>query len=209
MANRSLRARFICLPSTNHTKKLPVIHQVLTLDTSPRWRVFYTTARAEKKVEERLIERGIEVFLPKMIVQRQWKDRKKKVVEPLFPNYIFAHVDERDRLRVLETQGIVRTVSFSGKPAELSSYEVEQLLITQRDPERLSLLLHPLPEIGEFVEIKEGPLRGLRGEVIDVNGNLYVVLRVQAVRQNVRVRVQTDWIGPIVRERSVLRKNYL
>lgn len=173
--------------------------QVLTFDSSVRWRVFYTTARAEKKAEERLIERGIEVFLPKMIVQRQWKDRKKKVVEPLFPNYIFAHVDERDRLRVLETQGIVRSVSFSGKPAELSTNEVEQLLIAQRDPERLSLLLHPLPEVGEIVEIKEGPLKGLRGEVLDLHGDVYVVLRVQAIRQSVRVRIQTDWVASTVR----------
>ena len=84
-----------------------------------KWRVFYTQARAEKKCEQRLGQRGVEVYLPTHKVVRQWKDRKKKVVEPLFRNYIFVRVDEQERLHVLQTPGIVRCVSFGGTPAEV------------------------------------------------------------------------------------------
>ena len=43
------------------------------------WYVLYTTSRAEKKVAQRLEEKGLEVFLPMIEELRQWSDRKKKV----------------------------------------------------------------------------------------------------------------------------------
>ncbi len=110
-----------------------------------KWRVFYTQARAEKKCEERLVQRRVEVYLPTHKVVRQWKDRKKKVVEPLFRNYIFARVDEQERLGVLKTPGIVRCISFGGTPAEVDQGEIEQLKIALQDPKRLLLVDFPLP----------------------------------------------------------------
>ena len=122
------------------------------------WRVFYTTPRAEKKCEERLLAQQLEVFLPKCIVVRQWKDRKKKVVEPLFNNYIFAQVDELERLSVLRTPGIVRSIGFGGTPAVVSDAEIEQLQIAQKDPRRLTHIPYPMPNIGALVTVTEGPL---------------------------------------------------
>jgi len=159
-----------------------------------KWRVFYTQSRAEKQCEERLVQRHIDVFLPKYEVVRQWKDRKKKVVEPLFRNYIFAHVDEQERLTVLKTAGIVRCVSFGGAPAEVEAGEVEQLKIAQQDPARLRLVDAPLPTLGETVTISEGPLRGLHGEVAEHRGQYHVILRVTAIRQAVRVHVPAAWV---------------
>ena len=158
------------------------------------WRVFYTAPRAEKKSEERLIERQIEVFLPKYTTVRQWKDRKKKVVEPLFRNYIFAHVDERERLQVLQTQGIVRCVTFSGKLATISNDEIEQLKITQNDPKRLALMGQWMPEVGKKVTLVEGPLKGLRGEVMQHRGQMHIIVRVTAIRQAIRVNVPAEWV---------------
>ena len=158
------------------------------------WRVFYTQSRAEKQCEARLIQRHIDVFLPKNEVVRQWKDRKKKVVEPLFRNYIFACVDEQDRLRVLQTPGIVRCVSFGGTPAVVDTAEVEQLKIAQKDPARLRLVDAPLPSLGKTVTIKDGPLRGLHGEVAEHRGIYHVILHVTAIQQAVRVHVPAAWL---------------
>lgn len=158
------------------------------------WRVFYTHPRAEKKCEERLQEQLIEAFLPKYIAVRQWKDRKKKVTEPLFRNYIFARVNDLERLRTLQTQGIVRCVTFAGKVAEVDPEEIEQLKILQSDQERLATVSYPQFKVGEYVAVKEGPMEGLRGEIIELRGQQYVVVRVHAIRQAVRVHVQAQWI---------------
>ncbi len=160
------------------------------------WRVFYTHARAEKQCEERLEQRRIDVFLPKCEVVRQWKDRKKKVVEPLFRNYLFACVDEQERLTVLKTPGIVRCVSFGGVPAVVDAGEMQQLKIAQQDPARLRLVDAPLPALGGAVTITEGPLQGLRGEVAQHRGQYHLILRVTAIRQAVRVHVPAAWVTP-------------
>lgn len=158
------------------------------------WRVFYTTARAEKKCAERLRERQVEVFLPTYVTLRQWADRKKKVVEPLFRNYLFARVDEQDRLRVLQTAGIVRCVSFGGRPAIVDPDEVNQLQLAQQDPERLTPIAYPRPDIGERVVVVDGPMRGLRGEVVRHQGQIHVVVRILEIQQALRVSVQADWV---------------
>ncbi len=158
------------------------------------WRVFYTTPRAEKKCESRLQDSGIEVLLPKRIVIRQWADRKKKIIEPLFPNYIFARVDEALRLRVLQTDGIVRTVSFGSEFAIISEEEIKNLILTQNDPSRLELFGTPLPPKGRKVIIEEGPMKGLRGEIISHRGKTHVIVSVSSIRQYVRINVPAAWI---------------
>lgn len=167
------------------------------------WRVFYTAPRAEKKCEERLLERHLEVLLPTYIEVRQWKDRKKKVEEPLFRNYIFARVDEKERIQVLQTQGIVTCVSFGGRPAVVPDEEIEQIRIAQTDPERLALYTAPLPEVGARVTIEEGPLKGLTGQVLDHRGQSepMLVVQVSSIRQAFRVLVDAQWVRALDRHR--------
>lgn len=160
------------------------------------WRVFYTMARAEKQCESLLVRKGFDVLLPKAEVMRQWKDRKKKVVEPLFKNYIFACVNEAERLQVLRTQGIVRTVAFQGKLAQLSSHEVEQLRILQRDPFVVRAVGVPLPAKGTAVQVMQGPFQGLQGTVVQHRGKTAIQIQIASIRQAVRVQIQADWVEP-------------
>lgn len=162
------------------------------------WRVFYTFPRAEKKCEKRLQDRGMEVYLPKHTVVRQWSDRKKKVVEPLFRNYIFARVDERDRLRVLQTDGIVRSVSFQGRPAEVRDEEIEQIrLAIERGGEFAVVDYVPRPDVGAKVVVTEGPLQGLRGEIREHRGQTNVLVAISAIRQALRVNVPGAWVQEV------------
>lgn len=160
------------------------------------WRVFYTRARAEKACETRLRDHGVEVLCPKQKVVRQWSDRKKEVVEPLFRNYLFAHVDERERLQVLRTNGIVRCVHFHGEPAVLRPEVVADLQKAQSAPDRLSVV-DLRPPVGTTVTIVDGPmgLHGLTGELCEHRGQTSVLVRVEMLRQAVRVQVPGDWVS--------------
>lgn len=163
-------------------------------DSSSRiWRVFYTRARAEKKCETRLEDRRIEVLVPKTQEIRQWSDRKKRVTVPLFRNYLFARVDEKDRLRVLRTPGVVRCVHFNGEPARLRVDTVEQLQTAQKAPDRLSVT-DLRPPVGDTVTVTKGPLKGLTGKVREHRGQMHILVRVQAVRQAMSVEVPADWV---------------
>lgn len=154
-----------------------------------RWLVFYTRPRSEKKAELRLLDQGMEVLVPKCEEIRQWSDRKKKVIVPLFRGYLFASVDERSRIQVLQTPEIVCDVKFSGQPAELREEEVENLRIIQDKPDLLEAESTTLPQVGEKVIVEEGPFKGLTGEVVDHNNITHILVRIEAIGQAAKVNI--------------------
>src|SRR5260370_3992395 len=91
------------------------------------WYAVYTCANHERRVAEQLRERCIEHFLPLCECERRWKDRRVTLQTPLFPGYIFVRVTLYDRLRVLQTPGIVHLVSFGGHPAPLPPEEIQAI----------------------------------------------------------------------------------
>lgn len=156
---------------------------------SDSWLVFYTRPRFEKKAEQHLLEQDIEVFLPKCVKIRQWSDRKKKVIEPLFPSYIFARGDERTRLQILDTDGIARMVCFNRRPARLSAHEYEMLLKMQREPGFLEAVPAPDIPVGARVVVRDGPFEGLEGEVVRQDGEAHVCVRIDTLGQAVKVKI--------------------
>ncbi len=62
-----------------------------------RWYLVYTKQRSERIAKNSLEEKGLEVYLPMVKVWRVRRKRYEK--EPLFPNYIFVHLDlEKDSI---------------------------------------------------------------------------------------------------------------
>ena len=151
------------------------------------WRVFYTRPRAEKKCEQRLKDRRVDVFLPIQTVVRQWSDRRRKINQPLFQNYIFARVTERERLMVLRSPGIVRCVAFGGQPAAVTPAEIDRLRILQTRPEWLEPTELPMPGLGEEVTVESGPMQGLTGMVVAHRGRTHLVVQIPSIRQAVKV----------------------
>ena len=158
------------------------------------WRVFYTRSRAEKKSHLRLLDAGIRSFLPLYVSYNTWTDRKKRVEYPLFRNYLFACVNESDRIRVLQTQGISHAVKFGAAIASISEKEMINMALTQADPERILAWAYSAPQIGDPVTIIDGPMRGLAGEVINHRGALYLVVRIDTIKQAIRVQIPADWV---------------
>lgn len=160
----------------------------------PVWRVFYTRPRNEKKVAERLRAADLEVCLPLRTVVRQWSDRKKTVREPLFPSYLFAHVDERQRLDVLTDEAIVKSVAFGGQLAEVRDQEIDLLRSLESVPEDVEILAMSAFPRGAEVIVTDGPLKGARGTVSGFPRALYLSVEVPSIRQTVRFQVPADWV---------------
>jgi transcription antitermination factor NusG len=161
------------------------------------WYVFYTKPRFEKKIHEKLIAKGLESYLPLIKVWRQWSDRKKLIEEPLFRSYIFAHVNEKGRLEVLQTEGIVRCVSFNGRiaivPDEQINY-VKRIVEYKQDSLKVSDQIYK----GTKVRVISGPLEGLEGFVEYVDEDKWVVFNVEAVNQAIRVKLSKEEVIKIL-----------
>ena len=92
-----------------------------------KWYALYTKSRHEKKVTERLVSQGVDVFCPMVKTLKQWSDRKKKVTVPLIPSYIFVHVEEKNRTKVLSDSSVLNFVFWLGKPAIIQNNEIDRL----------------------------------------------------------------------------------
>ena len=140
-----------------------------------------------KRVVGRCEQRHIESFLPLYRVKRKWKNRCTVDLElPLFPNYFFARIVPRDRVRVLELPGVVSIVSAGGKPLPLENDYITAL--------REGVLAHKIAphanlEAGESVRITSGPLAGAEGILERRKNDLRVVLRLEMLARSVSVEV--------------------
>ena len=157
------------------------------------WRVFYTESRAEMTSEKYLGRIGFEAFVPKVTVTRQWSDRKKEIIEPILRGYLFAQVTESERLRVLQSPGIVRSVTFGGRPVSVRSEEIRRLEILQAAGPHLEAIDGLLP-VGEAVVVAHGPMQGLEGEIVQYRGERIVIVRIDSIRMSVSVVLPVDWV---------------
>jgi len=151
------------------------------------WYALYTKPRHEKQVNERLAERQYETYLPLVKRISQWKDRKKKIEEPLFRSYLFVNFEYKYRFDVLETNGAIKIVNFNRQPAVIPAWQIESLRRMLEAPETLQL--EPYLRPGELVEVTEGPMKGMRGTVVRRKGGQRLVLSIEGILQSVSVDV--------------------
>jgi len=167
-----------------------------------KWYVMYTTSRAEKKVAERLVEAGVEVFLPMVEVLRQWSDRKKKVQKALFNGYVFVKTDRNNLWNCLQIPGAVKFVNFSGVPATIRDEDVEmiqRLVATGVSIETDGSEISP----GEKVKVIGGSLEDMVGECIEKGNKDYFLIRIPGIYQNMLVSIPRKYLQVIESAPSV------
>lgn len=161
-----------------------------------KWYPVYTQSRAEKKAYKALLAKGIEAYLPLQRQRRQWSDRKKWVEEPLIRSYLFVCVDQRQLANVLMTTGVSRFIYFSGKVTAMPDKQIEELKLLLASSYELEITEENL-EPGEKIEIKAGPLKGLRGEIIEYRAQKQLLLRLGDIAHSIIVNVPAALIERI------------
>src|SRR4051812_2412383 len=109
------------------------------MDKEKKWYAVHTRQRWEKKVAYLLEKKGIEQYCPLNKVYRQWNDRKKIALEPLFNSYVFIRVTETDHLKVKQTEGVLRILHWLGKPAVIKDAEIQTIKRFLNDHENVEL----------------------------------------------------------------------
>lgn len=155
-----------------------------------RWYAIHVRSRHEFKVSDRLTNIGIEYFLPVVEKLRKWKDRKKLVDFPLFPGYLFVHIQKNHSsiLTVLKIPGVVRFLGIL--PGEPEPVPEEQIISLKRLIEnKKDLDPYPYLKQGQRVRIIRGPLKGIDGMLVRKAGQHMLVLLVDIIRQGVSLKI--------------------
>ena len=155
---------------------------------SKKWIAVYTKPRHEKFVENELKKKGIDVYLPMLKERRKWSDRKKWVSFPLFRSYIFVKIEIKNALIILQTIGVVKLVKFNNKVAIVPEQSIDNIRLMIEggyNPEPTDYFIK-----GNPIEVKDGPLKGIVGEVIHVDKKDRLVIRVEAIQHSISIKIK-------------------
>lgn len=166
----------------------------------PRWYTLATKSRHEKVVKEALDLKGYEVFLPLRTVIKKWSDRKKRVQEPLFKGYLFVNMPYKQRIPVLETEGVVRIVMFNGRPGVLHESEVRtiQRILDMNYQQGVTIEAIEGIVMGDTVEVIDGPLAGIQGQYTAIKNENRLVISIDSIGKSLAIEVPLDSVRKVI-----------
>ena len=159
------------------------------------WYALYTLPQNERSVARYLGLNAIESFLPTCESIRRWKNRQRvKVVEALFPTYLFIKIHSAEQALVLRSPGVRKIVGNHKGPVPLPTEEIESLRSGLN-----KYKLEPYRElvIGEKVRIKSGSMQGLEGVLVRKKNNFRFVLTLELINQHAAVDISADELEPV------------
>ncbi len=169
-----------------------------------RWFACYTRARAEKQVEKMFEDRGIESFLPVVVRERQWKDRRKMVAFPLFPSYVFGRFSLPDTHVVLSIPGVSTIVRIRGQPVPIPDEDIANVRKFALALASTDVVIESVPYFaeGERVEVIDGPFAGVQGYVVERLTRRRVLIGIEPIGQAFEVDFDARLLRTIERSRS-------
>lgn len=163
-----------------------------------KWYAVVAKPRQERVADENLQRQEFETYLPLIQLQKRRRGKWEEVIEPLFPRYLFVHVDP-DVVSVgpiRSTKGVAGLVRF-GMEIKPVPDEVMDFLLRTRDPETG---IH-LPDQSGFKEndpvtVVDGPFAGLRGIFQKTRGEDRVMVLLEFLGRTNVVTLKRDAVIP-------------
>jgi transcription antitermination factor NusG len=162
----------------------------MDMNDNSKWKVVYVASRQEKKVANRLEQLGITHYLPLYKKLSQWSDRKKWVEFPLFNGYLFVKPTNLQRDKVLEQPGAVAYVRYNKEDAVIPQKEIEIIKNVLKSGYSLETINTPEDfEIGEKVQVMEGPLAGEDVDILRRNKEEFFLVSFDTLGQSIKVEL--------------------
>jgi len=136
------------------------------------WWVMHTRPRQEKCLARELYRERIPFYLP--LIPRRWRSRGRVITShvPLFAGYVFVFGDGEERIATLGTGRVVRSLEVPDQEGLWGDLRQTEQLLASRARITPESRLRP----GKIVEIRSGPLAGLRGTILrGATGRRFVV----------------------------------
>lgn len=157
------------------------------------WYAIYTKPRHEHKVNDRLLKKRFETFLPLFERWSRRKDRKKKLLVPLFPGYLFVRtiINPYTHLEILKTESVVRILGHNGKPEPIPEEQINAIQTVIKHG--IAISPHSYLKEGERVRIINGPLAGIEGILVKTLANKRrLVLSIDILKESASVEIEDE-----------------
>jgi transcriptional antiterminator RfaH len=152
-------------------------------DSGRAWWVLHTRPRQEKSLARQLHQWHIPFYLP--LTKHRWRLRGRTMCShvPLFAGYVFLWADPQERLASLVPGRVVRPLEVVDQDRLAADLRQIRLLILSDLPIAPEDRLVP----GNFVEIRNGPLAGLRGKIVEFASRRRFVVQVDFIKRGASV----------------------
>lgn len=152
------------------------------------WFAIYVNVKHEKKVVQKLYDLGIEAYSPMVKKLRQWTDRKKWVEFPMMSGYVFVNVDLAIKDKILQCPGVFSFIKFNGVEAKIRNSEIAILKSIESSGYDVISEASDL-KLSDEVEITQGPLKGLKGTVIQLKNLNYIQIQIESLHQSIKIQL--------------------
>ena len=160
------------------------------------WYLIYTKPRQEKKVHSRLSELNVSSFLPTRRSLRNWHDRRKFIEEPLFPSYVFIHLNSmQSYYDGLDADGALYYVKIGKEMALVGDTVVDNIKLCTAQEREIEVTNNVYPR-GRKLVIGHGALTGLTCEVIQDNNKEKLLVRVDLLQRSILLTISKEYLIP-------------
>jgi transcriptional antiterminator RfaH len=170
------------------------------MSTIKRWYLVYCKPRQEHVAVVNLERQGYEIYLPRLREMRRRGGRPTQVVGPLFPRYLFVHLDQEfdDWGPIRSTLGVVSIVRFGQVPAKVPDALVD-FLRGREGGDGVHTAAALRYEAGERVRVLSGSLAGYEGLFLAKSGRGRVIVLLDLLGKATRTRLDEMDIEPVTR----------
>ena len=142
----------------------------VTLTNSPKWFVLVVKAKRELQVAEILERHGFEIYCPVKKEIRQWSDRKKVIIVPIFQNYLFVRLKVSERDTIYITSYITQYLYWLGKAAIVRDVEIAVIKEWMANDNICNVKSSHLQK-GKVITIEKGAFKDKEATIHEVRKN--------------------------------------
>lgn len=162
------------------------------------WYLVHCKPRQERVAEGHLARQGYEVYLPLFRQARRRQGRRVSTVGPMFPRYLFIHLDSRTDNwgPIRSTRGVSALVRFGQEPARVPDGLIS-FLRGREDEKGIQTVQIEEFRAGGRVRVTEGPFAGYEGVYVARSGKERVVVLLSILGQETRTQIESMVLEPI------------
>lgn len=162
---------------------------------SKSWYLVYTKTRQEGIALENLLRQGYGVYLPRVRETRKQNGRRVAIVGPLFPRYLFIHLDIHidNFAPIRSTVGVTSLVRFGSEPAQVSD-ELISFLKNQEGHDGMHEWAKQKYVTGERIRVADGVFQGYEGILLARTSRERVLVLLNLLDRQIRMQVSVGQI---------------
>jgi transcriptional antiterminator RfaH len=161
------------------------------------WYLIYCKPQQERIARDNLERQGYVAYLPLAPVRRRRKGRTVRIIDPIFPRYLFIYLSDQtdDWGPIRSTIGVSSLVRFGQVLAKVPDSLIEGLRVRE-DSDGIQEIPEGGFKFGDKVRIAEGIMEGFEAIFQCQKSKERVILLLKIAENTAKIEIESSQIEP-------------